>query len=226
MDRVALKIEARKLRSRGKTYSEIMSALCVKLPKSTMAEWCRGVVLPKSYWKKLDKINKYNYEKAREAAWIANKEKRERFLNELLKNSNNLKNKIRDPGVLKAILATLYLGEGSKWKGHRGLMLGSSEPTIVLLYVKLLEKCYKIKPEQLRFRISYRADQNINMLQKYWARLIGVPLSNFYKTIPDPRTIGKKTKKKDYMGVCVATCAGTHIQLELEEIPKIILKGL
>ena len=78
----------------------------------------------------------------------------------------------------------------------------------------------------MKCRISYRADQNIKSLQNYWSRLTGISLKNFYKTIPDPRTIGKPTKKKDYKGVCVVTCAGSHIQLELEAIPAIVLRGL
>lgn len=225
MDRMAIKEEARRLRSRGKTYSEIMNTLGIKLPKSTMAEWCRGVKLPDSYWNKLDKINKYNYIKARKAAWLASKQKRERFLNELLKNNEILKNKIGDKDILKIILAILYLGEGAKWKGHHGLMLGSSEPDIINLYIRLLDICYGIKVNQLKCRISYRADQNLRILKKFWSKVTGIPLINFYKSKPDPRTIGKPTKNKGYKGVCVVTCGGTHIQLELEAIPKIILRA-
>ena len=57
MDRVALREEARKLRKRGKTYSEIMNALSIEVPKSTIAEWCRNAPLPNWYWGKLGKIN-------------------------------------------------------------------------------------------------------------------------------------------------------------------------
>jgi len=225
MDRVASRLEARVLRAKGKTYTEINNILGLDVPKGTMASWCQGVKLPDSYWKRLDKINKYNYLKARKAAWKANKQKRERLLVQLTQNNEILNNKIKDLYVLKAILAVLYLGEGAKWKSHRGLMLGSSDPDIINLYVKLLQACYGIKPEQLKCRISYRADQNIKSLEKFWSKIVGIPLSNFYKTIPDPRTVGKITKNKEYKGVCVLTCAGTHIQLELEAIPKIILKG-
>lgn len=226
MDRIATREEARMLRAKGKTYSEIKQTLGLSIPKSTMAEWCRNVKLPDSYWKKLDKINKYNYIKARKAAWLANKQKRERFLSELLKNNNILKSKIRDKDILKIILAILYLGEGAKWKAHHGLMLGSSDPNIINLYIRLLYACYNIKPNQLKCRVSHRADQNLKVLEKFWSKTTGIPLGNFYKSVPDPRTKGKPTKRNDYKGVCVVTCGGTHIQLELETIPKIILEGL
>ena len=40
-------------------------------------------------------------------------------------------------------------------------MLGSSDPTIMLLYIKLLRLCYGIIAVQMKCRISYRADQDI-----------------------------------------------------------------
>jgi len=124
------------------------------------------------------------------------------------------------------LLAFLYLGEGSKWSGHSGLMLGSSDNNIIKLYLHLLKKCYSLDAGKLKCRISYRADQNINLLEKYWSKVTGIPIKNFYKTKPDPRTVGKPTKNKDYKGVCVIMGGGTAIQLELEAIPKIILVGV
>ncbi|OGI82361.1 hypothetical protein A3G53_01240 [Candidatus Nomurabacteria bacterium RIFCSPLOWO2_12_FULL_44_11] len=137
-----------------------------------------------------------------------------------------MKRKIKDILVLKMILSVLYLGEGTKWKGHSGMVLGSSDPNIILLYIKLLEICYGINHKKLKCRVSYRADQNLKSLERYWSKITGIPLSNFYKTKFDPRTIGKPTKNKKYRGVCVIMGAGSHIQLELEAIPKLILMGL
>lgn len=225
MDKTVKK-QVRRLRSKGKTYSEIQDLLKVSLSKSTLSGWCKDVALPKWYKQKIYRLNQENYKKARKLAWAANKTKRERFLQELLNDIKPLQEKIKDREVLKMILAILYLGEGTKWKGHSGLVLGSSDPNIILLYIKLLELCYGIDREKMKCRISYRADQNIKSLERYWSRITSIPLTNFYKTKPDPRTIGKPTKKKEYKGVCVVMCAGSHIQLELEAIPKLILKGL
>ena len=47
-----------------------------------------------------------------------------------------------------------------------------------------------------------------------------------HRDIPATRDEGKKTKKVDYRGVCVITCGGTHIQLELEALTKLLLKKL
>ncbi len=215
-----------KLRARGKTYSEIMRELKVKLPKSTMSKWCQKVVLPKWYKDKINELNHKSFSKAQQMAWASNKIKRERFLRALLANNSHLVKKLRNKDTLKMLLAILYLGEGAKWRSHHGLMLGSSDPDIVKLYIRLLNLCYGIKTQVLKCRICYRADQNIKHLETYWSRITSIPLVNFYKTKPDMRTVGKPTKKKDYKGVCVLTCGGTHIQLELEAIPKLILRGL
>lgn len=226
MDRIAIKHLVIKLRKEGKTYSEIVKSINLIIPKSTLANWCRGIEMPSSYWKRLDKINAYNYIRAREAAWAANKNKREILVNELYQKNYLILDNIKDKYVLKSLLAMLYLGEGAKWKSHRGLMLGSSEVEIVNLYIKLLNKCYGINLKSLKCRVSYRADQDLSSLEHFWSKSTGIPLSNFYKSKPDPRTVGKATLNKQYKGVCVVTCAGTHIQLELETIPKIILMGL
>lgn len=221
-----LKAKVRKLRSRGKTYTEITDILQVWIPKSTLSYLCEGVALPRWYQKKVDKLNAKNFTKAQKMAWVSNKNKRERLLHALVVKNNYLLEKLKDENVLKMLLAVLYLGEGAKWRSHRGLMLGSSDPLIIKLYMRLLRLCYGIFSEKLRCRVSYRADQDINKLQRYWSRITAVPLRNFYKTKPDPRTVGKITQRNDYKGVCVLTCGGTHIQLELETIPKIIFKGI
>src|SRR3989344_735649 len=158
-------------------------------------------------------------------AWASTKHKRELFLGKVRQEAAQVLRKL-DSENLKIVLAMLYLGEGAKWKSHSGLMLGSSDSQIILLYISLLKKCYKIKLSQLKCRISYRADQKINELEKYWSRITGISTKNFYKTKPDPRTVGKETKKTDYKGVCVISCAGSHIQLELEEITNLLLEKL
>lgn len=52
-----LKARIRKLRSRGKTYTEITDILQVLIPKSTLSYLCEGVILPRWYQKKVDKLN-------------------------------------------------------------------------------------------------------------------------------------------------------------------------
>ncbi len=226
VNRRLLKEKVRVLRANGRTYNEITQKIGVEIAKSTLSNWCRGVNLPKGYKDKVAKLNKTSLIKARVASFVSNQIKKERFFKEIFLKNKQLIEKSKDKDVLRIMLSFLYLGEGSKWKSHRGLMLGSSDPNIIKIYVRLLRLCYGFKAFSLKCRISYRADQDLRKLESYWSKITSIPLSNFYKTKPDPRTIGKATKRVDYKGVCVIMCSGTSIQLELEEIPKMILKGL
>ena len=130
--------KARELRSQGNTYSEIMKFLKITVPKSTISSWCSNIKLPSWYQLKIDQINNKSFGKAQKIAWASNKIKRERFVNEIINNVSGITNKIKDKDVLKVILSALYLGEGTKWKSHSGLMLGNYDPNTVKLYIKLL----------------------------------------------------------------------------------------
>ena len=214
------------LRKEGKTYREILNELPIKPRKSTISAWCQNIPMPTWYAKKIELLNAVNLTKARRVSMAIQQKKHEDLLIKLKKDNQYFSNYKYDKDALKLVLAALYLGEGAKRKSHRGLLLGSSDPRIIMLYIKLLLLCYDINIERLRCRICYRADQDINILQTYWAGITGIPLKNFYKTKADPRTIGKPTLKQDYKGVCVITCGGTAIQLELDIIPQLILESL
>lgn len=210
------------LRTQGCTYKEINNALGMKLPKSTLSYVCSDIKKTPYYFNKINILKKENLKKAQKSAVLSNKKNRDILLEQINnKNYALLRSvKVLNQDTLKIILSILYLGEGSKWKSHKGLMLGSSDPYIINLYIKLLKSCYNIGADTLKCRVSYRADQNINELEKSWSKLIGIPRKSFYKTKPDLRTVGSKTKKKDYIGVCVVSCGGTKIQLELENLAR------
>ena len=168
MNRTKIKKKVRQLRSNGKTYKEIQKKLNSRIPKSTLSNWCRGIDLPKNYFLKVKELNNRNLARGRQTSLLNRKKQQELFLKRKREEAEKAITKSSLSGLhLKLILATLYLGEGAKWKGHRGLMLGSSDPIIILLYIKLLSKCYGINRNQLKCRISYRADQDIEALEKY-----------------------------------------------------------
>jgi hypothetical protein len=214
------------LRKEGKTYREIIDILPIKLKKSTISDWCQDVPMPAWYEEKIKLLNKTSLKKVHRVSLAIQQQKQENLLAELKLNNAFFSSYKYDKDLLKLMLSALYLGEGAKKKSHRGLLLGSSDPGIVILYIKLLFACYDINIERLRCRICFRADQDINVLQEYWSKITGIPLENFYKTKADPRTVGKPTVKPGYKGVCVITCGGTHIQDELDIIAKTVLESL
>ena len=207
------------------TYSEIQKGMDLYIPKSTLSIWCQGVTLPLWYEEKVRELNKSSLTKAQRYAWAQIKRKRELFLEAVSREAKSILKRFNQDG-LKIALAMLYLGEGAKWRSHSGLVLGNSDPEVICLYISLLRECYKIETHKLKCRVSYRADQNIHELENYWSKITGITQENFYKTKPDPRTIGKRTLNPDYKGVCVIHCAGAHIQLELEMIAKLLLQEI
>jgi hypothetical protein len=180
--------------------------------------------LPADYEKRIQKIITDKSQKGRAIALLVNKSKREKYLESLVTRNKYLGRLLRNQDIAKIALAMLYLGDGAKWKSHRGLQFGSTDPDIIKIYLRLLKRCYGIEKEKLRARISYRSDQNIEKLTNFWSRITGISKNHFYKTKPDPRTKGRKTRKKDYKGVCVIYCAGTEIQLELDIIARMFLE--
>jgi len=228
MDRKKIKKQAIELRKKGRTYFEIQKELGVNIAKSTLSYWCQGVELPIYYQEKIAKIVLKNREKSRAVALIVKKERRDQFLQSIIDRNLHLTNKLTDKDVSKIILAVIYGCEGAKWKTHSGLLLGNSDPSLLRFYVGLLKKCYPnvISNKVFRCWVSHRADQDINELNKFWSKELNIPFKCFYKIKPDPRTIGKPTKKKDYKGVCVVSSRGSEIQLELEAIAKILFAKL
>lgn len=225
MDRLKQKEKAIRLRKRGKTYSEIQRALKISISKGTLSGWLKYVKLPPSYSKRVKTINLKHLERIRELALLANKRKQEYILKELCSKNEHLVRYL-NKDVCKLLLSILYLGEGARHRGSRALKLGSSDSKIIQLYLNLLKKCFPISKRKFRVSIGCRADQNIKELEKYWQAVTKIPHSQFYKTQIDKRTIGKKTKRKDYKGVCLITYFDTKIQLELEQLAQQIIEWI
>lgn len=223
---LVLKEKVKKLRSQGFTYSEIQLAIGRDIPKSSLNYICRGILLNPSQVSRVNNIMLGKLVENRKKALIANRILLENKISGFRHANTNLAVYMQSRETKLIALSMLYLGEGAKWKGHRGPMLGSSDPNIIQLYINLLRDCYSVPLASFKFRIQHRADQNSEELLAYWSKITGAPRDNFYPSYIDKRTIGKVTKNIGYKGVCVATCAGTHIQLELEQIAGIIFEAV
>lgn len=220
-----LKSKVKQLRGTGKTYLEIQKIVGQDIPKSTLSYWCKNIPLPLGFQRRIKEYSKFNLGKARTIALAVIKAKREDFLKNLQrKNLYLVKKANKDKNIQKIILSILYYCEGAKWRSHSGLQLGNTDSGLIKFYLRLLKTCYCIDKDRLRCRVSYRADQNINELQRFWSKTTKIPLNYFYKTKPDPRTIGKKTKRKNYKGICVISYSDSKIQLELETIAKLFFE--
>ena len=156
---------------------------------------------------------------------MVNKEKRKKYLISITDRNKYLSEILENKDVCKIALSMLYLGEGTKNLSRGSLRFGNSDPFIIDLFLNLIRKCYNIDEKKFRCTILCRADQSIKKLESFWSKKTKIPLSQFYKTRIDPRTIGKPTKKSDYKGVCVIDYFSADVFLDLMQIPKTIYKN-
>lgn len=209
------------LRKKGFTYGEIKKSLGVDIAKSTLREWFRDISLSDEARNRLEKVVDKKIRSAHKLALEAKKKKREKYLSEVKNRVKHLKHLLFDKDIAKIILAVLYLGEGSKG-ARRAFVFGNSDPKVIELYLSLLRKCYIIDESKFRCTLQCRADQNIPQLEKFWSKITGVPLSQFYKARIDPRTIGKKSRKSGYKGVCRIDYFSAEIYTEIEKIIEVV----
>jgi len=196
-----LRNQAISFRRQGCTYGEICSRLGKTFPKSTLSYWCKGIILSKEQKEKIEGNVIERIENARIKALSTNREKRLRYLRQVRLRVVHLKSIIKQNDVAKIALAMLYLGEGGK-KIKSSLMFGNSDELVIRFFMKFLRQSFRVDENKFRITVQCRADQNVSMLRQYWSSITRVPLSQFYKSQIDPRTVGRPSKKLDYKGVC------------------------
>ncbi|HAT74253.1 MAG: hypothetical protein US30_C0012G0050 [Candidatus Moranbacteria bacterium GW2011_GWF2_36_839] len=218
---IKYKNKAIELRNNGNTYGEIISKLNVKIPKSTLSVWFSNIELSKEAKKRRDDIIKTKTKISHINAIRVIKEKREIYLEEVAGRVVHLKNLKNNKDIAKIILAILYLGEGGKTR-KSSIMLGNSDPKVIKLFLDLLRKCYEIDEKKFRCTLQCRADQDIFKLEKFWSEVTSISSNQFYKARIDARTIGKKSKKPEYKGVCRIDYFSADIYNEIKKIIELI----
>lgn len=214
---ISLREQVINLRSQGKMYSEIQAILNVTIPKSTLATWCKGIKLNSEQKVRIAKIVLEKLPATRKLSLESRARRRLQMLEEIRQRHIELPNLLADSNVQKIALAILYAAEGSKSEGG-GIMLGNSNPAIIRLFLFLLRQSFVIDEKRFRCTLQCRADQNTEKLQKHWSELTRIPASQFYKPQVDPRSIGKPTKKLDYLGVCRIDYFSASVFHELKQV--------
>ncbi len=211
------------MRKKGRTYGEIRKKLNMPIPKSTLSNWCEDISSDPRYKKTIEQSMKKNIRKGHAFALKANRLKRKNYLKSIDDRIKYLEKISRNKNVAKISLAMLYLGEGAK-RRKGALMFGNSNSDIIKLFLRLLRHCYNVDEKKFRCTLQCRADQNIKKLEKFWSQTTNIPLSQFYKARIDPRTIGKKTKKSEYKGVCRIDYFSADTYIELTKIGDLVIK--
>ncbi|MFA6254054.1 MAG: hypothetical protein WC640_02220 [Candidatus Paceibacterota bacterium] len=206
-----LKSKAISLREKGKSIRDVEKTL--DIPRSTLSGWFRDIKLTSLQKKRLKRKHERALIKARKGAtkWH-NGQKEDRLRTAEIEADKTLNKIDKDREILELSLAMLYLGEG--YKAGSATSLGNSDPLILKFFLKVMKFVYNLKMENISFYLHLRADQDPELLKKYWAKKLEMPTDRFRKVSIDKRTLGTKTYP-NYKGVCIISCGNVAIQRKL-----------
>jgi len=182
-----------KLRKMGYSYREISKEL--NLPKSSLSHWLSDLVLSDAEITLLRERNYINMSQGRLNAAAKNTERRierEKTASNIAKREFELH--INDSFF--AVGVTMYWAEGAKKNGY--FQFVNSDPAMISLMMKWIEKFLKIDKSALKYRLFIHkpyADEN---LEEFWSAIVQVPAANFHSTVykPTPHLIKKNPNYK------------------------------
>lgn len=193
--RVREKEIAIRLRKEGYPYSDILRVVAVA--KSTLSEWLKDLPLTESEKHYLKNRRDKNISRGRIKAATAhqqNKIERNRkiFLQSKLEFTDLVKNPLFQIGL------ALYWAEGSK--RNWGFQFTNSDTDMILLMTKWMHKFLGVSKERIRPSLYLHKPYANENCEQYWASKIGIPLSQFRKTVYKKGTgLGSK-KRLNYKG--------------------------
>ncbi len=219
----SFKAEAIQLRRKGYSLDELSGRL--QMPKTTVQGWVKSIPLPLLAQRRIRSRIRAAGRIGRPLAIIANRRKIEawkqgiREKSQLTVNSANL-----TPSIGKLLCAVLYICEGAKYPSTRALRFGNSDPRMIRAFIQLLRHYFAIDERKLRGEVGHRYDQSQESLIHFWSKVTEIPENQFYRRKADPRTKDKKTKRRDYKGVCVVQYFDTTLQFTLQSMGEILME--
>lgn len=175
------RIKAYALRREGKSVKEIAKALDVS--RGSVSVWVRDIMLTSSQKEQLRKRQIAAGHKGRVLGAEMNranklsrllhaKEEAERNLSALSKNQ------------LYFLGLGLYWGEGTKSR-NSALSVANSDPEVILLMKKWFMECFDVEDSRFvpRVFISDTHRYREQVIIGFWAELLGLPVSQFRKTV-------------------------------------------
>jgi len=156
-----------------------------------------------SYWLSKYRINKRAIS---EAIYIKHNPKGDPFRFKLPKNIKEAQ--------LFGLGIGLYWGEGNK-ANKNTVRLGNSDANLLKIFIKFLNKFFKIKKSDLKFHLHVFTDIKISDAKKYWIKELGIKEKQIYKPlISKSGSIGMYRRKSKY-GVMTLYYGNTKVRNKL-----------
>lgn len=215
------KAQAITLRKSGISYSEIRKTLGI--PVSTLSDWFRDQEWSKNIKYQLNaknlrgstirivNLNKTRGENLNKLYTAAREEARSEL--QILKNH---------PLFVAGVM--IYWGEGDKRSKH-GFRVSNSDPLLIKTYLAFLRKICGAQEGRIRAGLLIYPDLNKETCEKHWAEQIGLPRSNFTKSIVIQGR--SKTARVPY-GICTLSFSSRFLKekmlIWMSELPKELIK--
>jgi len=182
MANIIEKNKAIKLRLNGKSITEISEKL--NAPKSTIGVWCRNIKLGKEQIKRLaDRQISGSYKGRMKFLERIRKERKEKTI-KLKKEGLKDVEKLNKRDLFVGGIA-MYLSEGATAESSEEVSFTNSDyRTIIFMKKWFMDICgVTLDKFVVQIRINKLHKDRIKNIEKYWSNIIGVPLSQFSKTI-------------------------------------------
>jgi hypothetical protein len=182
------KIEAIKFRVDGQSINEISHRLGVS--KASVSIWVRNV--------KLTKYQKVSLEHKKIAPSVIEKRRQTRLTNESYRRQKIVdiaKSKIKSVSNrdLLIIGTVLYWAEGSKTR--RGIVeFTNGDPMVIKSMMEFFRKICKVPEKKFRGYIHLHPHLSSKIAEKYWSKVSGIPLQQFYKTYKNQNRSSKNKR--------------------------------
>lgn len=189
-----LKEEAKQMRRDGYSTREIAQAL--SMARSTISLWVRSEKMSGDGRKRFNNLLVSSRLKAQRVLLDKNR----KYLGELDSRCQVLKNGRKySKDDLKAFLALLYWGEGTK--SGRSFYFTNSDAGMISVYLKLLRSAFVIKEDKLYAWLHLHAYHDRAEMLRYWSKITGIDKNRIH--IYNKENSGPR-KKEGYKGcICV-----------------------
>lgn len=216
------KNDALKLRKTGKSYNEIRHLL--RIPKSTLSDWLRGLNWSQKIKLQLaQKAQKRNTIRLRELNKI-----HRRYLSEIYKEARAEAEQEFEYFKFHPLFiagVSIYWGEGDKATKHN-LRISNVDPLMIKLFVKFLREICGMPKEKIRANLLLYPDLSEDKCKNFWIKKSGLSNKHFNKSIVIEGR--HKTRRIPY-GVCNVAATSTYLKekmfIWLTLLPKEFIKN-
>jgi hypothetical protein len=173
------KLLARNLRRDGQSIKAIAKEL--EVSHGSVSLWCRDIFLTSEQLETLERNSKDpNYGRRLQNSLKQQSiriEKTDRLKREGIEEVGKLTKR-----ELLLVGISLYWAEGYKKDSQVGL--GSSDPKMMMLYVRWIMECFGYSIDDLLFRVTVNEshEYRIDEIVQYWANMFGISISRFQKS--------------------------------------------